>query len=769
MPTARDGYREYFTEKLWDWLPAIYREQDAMEGPGMPNNALRAFIESLAEQAAVLKRDQDRLWDDAFVELADDWAIPYLAELLATRLVSVQNPRARRIDVAKTVYYRRRKGTLPVLEQLIDDMTAWDGKVVEQFRRLARTPHGLDGPARAGRITATPEGALADLRSVRGALLTDDPFCEFHFTPDVRRPGGLQANKLGQRGIGKLSVHVYRMQAAEFSGVQARRMVDVAGTMDAYTFDPSGRDVVLFSANEPKQNWTSTQWSAWRSAEEWRLPRAITCRLLGEAIYEVSAAAIAAVINTGTIANLSDRQNSARDLQRLFGMRFVGTVAGSELLTRLLGGMPNALFLQAALPEIIVAALLDECGAVQLYPASIRLGFQDGTVIDRAVVRAGQLPNFAVPAATDLSGVTAVIDPQRGRMLFDIGARDVDTVRSRYRVGMLGTFGAGGLEREIAVPAGAVLWQDGDTSAGIPANGAVNVSDSSTFVNPPDGVALQASVIAAGEGQRPFVQVQADWVFTAAGDDRSLVLDGLWIGAAAGLASAPKVVLIGNFERVVLRYCTLDPGGLDALGAMLQPVALVVQGFVEELRIERCIVPSVRTEGAGGYIGRMVLNDSVIHAAAPALTALSAPRAHLTMRRSTVIGATMNALALDVEWLDASDSIVAGRADVTDAQTGCFRFSARGPGSMVPHPYESVELDGAPGSVSRAFASRRFGDADYASLSPVAPQALLRGAEQGLEMGAFNNRALLIKQDSLRIKIDEYLPFGRLPNVISEN
>jgi hypothetical protein len=170
MPTARDGYREYFTEKLWDWLPAIYREQDAMEGPGMPNNALRAFIESLAAQAAVLKRDQDRLWDDAFVELADDWAIPYLAELLATRLVSVQNPRARRIDVAKTVYYRRRKGTLPVLEQLIDDMTAWDGKVVEQFRRLARTPHGLDGPARAGRPAGQQAGPARDRQAQRARV-----------------------------------------------------------------------------------------------------------------------------------------------------------------------------------------------------------------------------------------------------------------------------------------------------------------------------------------------------------------------------------------------------------------------------------------------------------------------------------------------------------------------------------------------------------------------------------------------------------------------
>ncbi len=57
------------------------------------------------------KRSQDRLWDDMYVELADDWAVPYIAELVATRLVSALNTRARRADVAKTIYYRRRKGS----------------------------------------------------------------------------------------------------------------------------------------------------------------------------------------------------------------------------------------------------------------------------------------------------------------------------------------------------------------------------------------------------------------------------------------------------------------------------------------------------------------------------------------------------------------------------------------------------------------------------------------------------------------------------------
>jgi len=168
-------------------------------------------------------------------------------------------------------------------------------------------------------------------------------------------------------------------------------------------------------------------------------------------------------------------------------------------------------------------------------------------------------------------------------------------------------------------------------------------------------------------------------------------------------------------------------------------------------------------------VERVILSDSVIHARDADVVALKLPRADTRMHRCTLIGRAMSELTLDVERLDASDSIVAGRAEVTNTQAGCFRFSACGPGSIVPHPYQSTVLDDATASLSRTFASLRFGDAEYASLAPVVPRALLRGAEQGLEMGAFNNRMLQIKQDCLGIKIDEHLPFGRLPNYLNEN
>ena len=132
LSRAADGYEAYFTEKLWALVPAIYR---SLDGSDEQKGVVRGLIETIASQAAILRRDQDRLWDDSFIDLCDDWAVPYIGDLVGTRMISALDKRGRRIDVAKTIYYRRRKGTPRVLEELIADITPWDGTVVEAFRR----------------------------------------------------------------------------------------------------------------------------------------------------------------------------------------------------------------------------------------------------------------------------------------------------------------------------------------------------------------------------------------------------------------------------------------------------------------------------------------------------------------------------------------------------------------------------------------------------------------------------------------------------------
>src|SRR5207344_2717224 len=121
---ADDHYDIYYADKLWALLPAIYRtldtDQFAASGP------LREMVNRIGATAAALRRSADRLWEDQSIETCDDWVIPYIGDLLDTRLVAGLDGRARRLDVAKTVYYRRRKGTVGQLEELASDIAGRD-------------------------------------------------------------------------------------------------------------------------------------------------------------------------------------------------------------------------------------------------------------------------------------------------------------------------------------------------------------------------------------------------------------------------------------------------------------------------------------------------------------------------------------------------------------------------------------------------------------------------------------------------------------------
>jgi hypothetical protein len=290
---VNDGFGEFFAEKLWEMIPPVYRHED-----GIAENAgvLRSFIELMARQAAVLRRSNDHLWDDQFIELCQDWAVPYLADLVGTRLVSSLNTRARRVDVAKTIYFRRRKGTLRVLEELIRDITGWDGKVVENFRRLARTRHGLDPePGKlTGSLTGTPPGGLADLRSTHGSELVNGPFDEFHHTADMRKHCG----ENGRYAIPKLAFHLYTMVINKVTGATPFQK----NGENLYAFNPSGRSIPLFIPDY--RDAVDFDWdNSWHSAREWEVASPLSCRLLA---YSEKAKA-GAIIRNGDYTFVPER------------------------------------------------------------------------------------------------------------------------------------------------------------------------------------------------------------------------------------------------------------------------------------------------------------------------------------------------------------------------------------------------------------------------------------------------------------------------------
>jgi hypothetical protein len=217
MAEAPDGYDTYYAERLWQLLPSVYRALDSDDAAH--SGPMQELLARIGAQVAIVRRSIDRLWADQSIETSDDWVIPYIGDLLDTNLVNGLDARGRRLDVAKTIHYRRRKGTLAVLEEIARDVTGWEAHVVEAFRRLSRTRHNLDpavgpGPLAAalptpclrtpvpagapdvhdllehegliGPLTGTPAGGFADLRSHHGAGRADSPFDELFHTADVR-------------------------------------------------------------------------------------------------------------------------------------------------------------------------------------------------------------------------------------------------------------------------------------------------------------------------------------------------------------------------------------------------------------------------------------------------------------------------------------------------------------------------------------------------------------------------------------------------------
>jgi hypothetical protein len=357
-------------------------------------------------------------------------------------------------------------------------------------------------------------------------------------------------------------------------------------------------------------------------------------------------------------------------------------------------------------------------------------------------------------------GKDVVIDAERGELLFAPGP-PAATVTVDYYYGFPGPIGAGAYDRSngLLAPTVAVLNGGGAIAAGAldpgtaAAAGVTRFDDNSTWTSPSIGQVHDATVEAANL-RRPYVRMSADWVITAApGIRASLALDGLWLGAAGAF----NLVLAGDFATVTIRRSTLDPGGVDAFGNAISPVRLVVQGDVQQLVVDHSITGPIQLTGAG-VVDTVVIQDSIIQSIAGAVAAIDLPRTNAQMFRTTVFG------AVNFDRLYASEALITGIANVTDTQDGCFRFGAARKGSRIPHPYESHYIDDVP----HFFTSRVFGHYAYAQLSESAPEYLLRGAENGSEIGAYSSLLNPIRLASLQAKVDEYLPFGLIPLYLFE-
>jgi hypothetical protein len=762
-----DSYVARYSDKLWQLLPAVYRTLDTHQAPGTAG-PLRELVNRIGAQIATVRRGIDRLWENQSIETCDDWVIPYIGDLLATRMVSCLDARAQRLDVAKTIYYRRRSGTVGVLEELGADIAGRDVRVVEFFRRLGRTRHQFDPPigpipvpfdpaappiqpvveGLVGTYSRTPAGGFADLRNRYGAANTNSAFDEFAHTADLRR--GAQSS--GWYNISHLGVFIWWLQSFP---ILAATPVSNGATPPCFTFDPTGRDLLLFA---PSSRSAESFGEHWVSPDEWQLPVAVREVLWGTVPDRLYPAAFWVGLGVGPSPAVQPRTELLIHPER-GRFSFIGTAPQGTIATAYHFGFSSEIgaggYDERVLPQFAQpAATVNVAGGTGLDTALAGIGADATIEIGDTMTYAGPTAAFVLPA--DANVVLRAENQQRPVIRW-----------------------AG---------AGANTWAiEGNGKAKLTIQGMWLQGADLVLRGSFDTVRLRTATLDPGTSDAPSA------LFATAIDGTPLRPMTLWLeakignliiercitgpirtrdgGAVEKLTASDSIIQSIPAHDVVAGAPVLDPADLAArvksgtdptstqIRAALSPADLAALEAYAPGSVPSAALQAALTAALAG------LDRATLEAAYPlalADLALGLASGTVSLFRSTVLGPTAT------HRMEASECVFDEIACVEDAQHGCVRFCAYAQGSNLHAPYRSVAV----ASRGPLFDSRRFGrpnyvklrrDADAAIIAPKPGDSILRGARDGAEMGAFSLELIALKRRGLAAKYLEFMPISVTP------
>jgi len=793
-------------ERLYNLLPAIHRIRDGDTG-----EALRALLSVIESELETLEGDVAGLYDNWFIETCDRWVIPYIGDLVANRpLHEVVQPR--RADVAKTISYRRRKATVPMLEELARDVTGWDAHVVEFFqlllwtqnvnhRRFQISPNPLPRrgvpPERRNPDTVDRVGTVP-FRHLDMLDQLDGPFDRLSHTVDVRPACQTRDRFL----IRKIGFELWRLVSYEISAVTPVPSPHAVDGTTTYGFhiNPIGAPLPLF--HHPQARSTTTNGTTELNVGGPIRPLALHHDLER---YRTDLAA-------GAAGGESDFVHPQRSLW-------------------IVKGHPTDPTRDVAVPPDKIVVM--DLETWHRPPAAI---------------------SYRTPAGVDAElNVIAGIDPRLGRIVFAAGCEPDDPVTNRnalkveYHYGFGADLGGGPYHRDSAdadAVSTAVRTWSATVSVRNPANAnydnledalaaweglsviarrraVITITDNATYdVSTSLTLATgEELVICSANACRPTLRVLdggspgGELVVNSAhgdaGDGGGLTFEGLLV--LGGLR------IDGPLRELKVIHCTLVPGRrLDEDGQPAEPdqpsIAAGTANSHLEVLIDHAVVGPLRLPET---LPNLTVRDSIVDGLADVDS--TAPRAALsfdpdddepgpttTLERVTVFGAVhVRQLTL------ASEVIFTDRVRVMRKQLGCVRFSFVPPGSITPRRYRcqpdfEITAELARGLESRtqraiskveaaggipnrnvieaavrrqiqhqivswlapSFVSRRYGEPSYAQLRRAAPREIRTGAEDGSEMGVFAALRNPQREANLRQRLDEYLPFGLEPAVL---
>lgn len=749
------AYSTATERKLFKLLPAILRERDAQAG--FP---LRALLDIIEDQADALEGDIEQLGRNAFIETCEPWAIPYIGALVGTTLLAgdsrgqdaataealfpdLEGPSfvppvglRSRTDTLKTVYYRRRKGTLPMLEELARDVTGWAAHTVEFFERLVWSQwtrnrlrmHAL----------ATP-----DLRSPEVMDRIEGPFDITCRTVDVRPPGQFE----GWENIPNIGFFLWRLRALELPALSARRL---GGPGDfRYHVSVLGNDAPLFSRLRREGDETGL-------ATETHVPQAIRP------------------------AKFFDDLSSylAIPAPRPGFSAFYGAPEG-------MGTLPPApqasLFITVDGVEVPPDDLRCRNLSTWSQPAANQVAIDVTT--GRMSLGANRVPAGQVQVWYNTGFPGEVGGGTYARTAWLMG----DTVQAARLIvdnsGDPGTF--------ATIGAALAAWNAGGQGDTI-----ITIASNTTY---PENITLNIAgtsgrflAIEAGDGFRPHLRPTNPIRILGVNPDFSVTLGGLLI---EGVVEIP-----GSLGRLRLVHTTLVPGGSiaepdpdlpPAPPVVPQPSirAAAVSGGAPantELRIEMAFSITGQIRIPETAEGIFALDCAIDGSGVSAIRGLgvspASPGPALHLERTTLRG-PVNVRQIDM----ATEVIFDGVVTAERVQTGCVRFSYIAPGSQTPRRYrcqpglaeraDITRIENAKGvpltqaerddirarvrrRVRPEYTSEAYGAPAWLQLSRIGPTEIATGAEDGSEMGVWCHLKQPQREANLRQRLEEYLPFG---------
>ena len=748
-------------DRLAALLPDHILRRDAEVG-----GPLAALVAVLAEQLDAVDDDLTQLYDDWFIETAADWVVAYLGDLVGYRptggyeeALAAGDEAARRLaawlaprrDVADTVAARRRKGTLPQLESVAVNGAGWPARADEPGRRLSGSQpvRFYPGDPAAVRQRLATAGRTVDVRNGGALELLGTPFDELAHVTEMPRPstefGG--SRRSGRYHPAAVMLDVWRLGSYSITKAPAY-CIDRARNL--YTFSILGNDTPLVTAPQPER-------SPDQIATAENVPEPIRRRALRDRLTDVYGPGKSLAIwrdNSSqpippaaiVVADLSDWRYRPRREQ----------VAVDPLLGRIAFGSRHA-------PRRGVWVSYHYAFGAELGGGEYPRPLADPPTADEVrIYRVG--PGHRYRRITDAyeqwqrdrpAVRRAVIEITDGgayqeqlefvlRPGDDLEVRAADGVRPVLR--LLDWYS----NRPDALQ---IRGRDRDAAEDDSADDADDYPAGDEIDSPPSS----SSSLASSSSQLASSQSQLTSSQSLRRPSKNLaaprfLLDGLVI-TGRGLS------VTGPLGAVTLRHCTLVPGWSlepDCSPAHPQEPSLVCENTTACVQIERSIVGSivviadeVRTDPL-----TVRLIGSVLDATGPDRAALSAPdcglaHVRLTLRDTTVFG-EIHTHAVEL----GENSILTGRLRVARRGEGCLRFCFLPLGSRSPRRFHCEQR------ARPQFTSTRYGDAGYTQLGPGCPVEIVRGADDGAELGVLHALYQPQRADNLAARILEYVPAG---------